>query len=143
VPTEKELSTYKKTTEKLEDWQKDMFEFGNLAYVISVKNTGGMIMPLVFDIDFKKGESRRLEVPVEVWRFGDEIVKVPFISEREVVKITLDRDNAFADSNLDNNVFPQEIEQGRFKLKPKKPQTNPMQKALFPDADKNEEDKKE
>ena len=142
-PTEKELSTYKKATEKLEDWQKDMFEFGNLAYVISVKNTGGMIMPLVFDIDFKKGESRRLEVPVEVWRFGDEIVKVPFISEREVVKITLDKDNAFADSNLDNNVFPQEIEQGRFKLKPKNPQTNPMQKALFPDADKNEEDKKE
>ena len=142
-PTEKELSTYKKATEKLEDWQKDMFEFGNLAYVISVKNTGGMIMPLVFDIDFKKGESRRLEVPVEVWRFGDEIVKVPFISEREVVKITLDKDNAFADSNLDNNVFPQEIEQGRFKLKPKKSQTNPMQKALFPDAEKNEEDKKE
>jgi hypothetical protein len=59
------------------------------------------------------------------------------------VKITLDKDNAFADSNLDNNVFPQEIEQGRFKLKPKNPQTNPMQKALFPDADKNEEDKKE
>ncbi|MDA0346582.1 MAG: M1 family metallopeptidase [Verrucomicrobia bacterium] len=141
-PTEQELAAYKKTSEKLEDWQKELLEFADLAYVISVKNTGGMIMPLVFDIEFKKGASRRLQVPVEVWRFGDKIVKIPFLTDREVVKVTLDKDNTFADANLDNNVFPQEIEEGRFKLKPTKPPANPMQKALFPDSEK-EEDKKE
>jgi hypothetical protein len=141
-PTEKELSVYKKSSEKLEDWQKKLLQFDGLAYVISVKNTGGMIMPLVFDIEFKKGATRRLEVPVEVWRFGNDIVKIPFLSDREVVKITLDKDNAFTDANLDNNMYPREIEEGRFKLKPKKPLANPMQKALFPDSEK-EEDKKE
>ena len=62
------------------------------------------------------------------------MVKIPFLSDKEVVRITLDKDNAFADSDLDNNVFPPEIEEGRFKLKPKKEQLNPMREALFPDA---------
>ena len=142
-PTKDEIATYEKQFDKLEPWQKDLLEFAELAYVVSVRNEGGMIMPLTLDIEFKKGEPRRIEVPVEVWRLGNEVVKIPFLSDREVVRITLDKVNAFADSDLDNNVFPEEIEEGRFKLKPKKSQPNPMRKELFPNADKDPEDKNE
>ncbi|MCH7918198.1 MAG: M1 family metallopeptidase [Planctomycetes bacterium] len=133
--TDKEIEEYDKKFEKLEDWQKELLEFSQLAYVVSVKNVGGMPMPLVLDIEFEDGTVRQLDVPVEIWRYGDKVVKIPFLSDKEVVRITLDKDNAFADSDLDNNVFPPEIEEGRFKLKPKKEQPNPMRKALFPDAD--------
>ena len=51
------------------------------------------------------------------------------------MRIILEQENAFGDSDLDNNVFPPNIEKGRFKLKPKKEKPNPMRKALFPDAD--------
>ena len=52
-----------------------------------------------------------------------------------MTRIILDQDNAFGDSDLDNNVFPRNIEEGRFKLKQEKKNPNPMRKALFPDAD--------
>ena len=121
--------------EKLEGWQKELLKFSEQAYVVSVENVGGMPMPLVLHIEFKDGMSRRLDIPVEIWRYGDKVVKIPFLSDKEVVRIILDQDNAFGDSDLDNNVFPPNIEKGRFKLKPKKEKPNPMRKALFPDAD--------
>ncbi|MCB1124426.1 MAG: hypothetical protein KJT03_22935, partial [Verrucomicrobiae bacterium] len=123
---------YEKKLDKLEDWQKELLKFAELAYVISVKNVGGMMMPLVIDIEFDNGSNRRLEIPVEIWRYGDETVKIPFLSKRKVVRVELDRDNAFADADLDNNVFPREIEEDRFKLKERKIPDNPMKKILFP-----------
>ena len=92
-------------------------------------------MPLVLHVEFKSGMSRRLDIPVEIWRYGDKVVKIPFLSDKEVVRIILDQDNAFGDSDLDNNVFPPNIAEDRFKLKPKEEEPNPMRKALFPDAD--------
>jgi hypothetical protein len=102
-----------------------------------------MVMPLIFDIEFQNGDSRRLEVPVEVWRYEDEVVKIPFLSEEEVVRISLDRDNAFADANLKNNQFPPEIEEGRFLLKEKKKPLNPMRLELYPAEDKEDSGEKE
>jgi hypothetical protein len=139
--TDKEIETHEKKIKKLEDWQKELLEFAELAYVVSIKNEGGMFMPLVLTIEFKKGKSRRLSIPVEVWRYDDDVVKIPFLSNNEVVKVTLDKDNAFADADLDNNVFPREIDEGRFKLKAKKKDPNPMRKELFPDADKEDDEK--
>jgi hypothetical protein len=135
-PTEKELKAHEKKIAKLEDWQKDLLKFAKLAYVISVKNQGGMIMPLILDIEFEKGDSERLEIPVEIWRYGDDVVKIPFLSDRKVVRVTLDKDNAIADADLDNNVFPRGIQDGRFKLKDRKKMPNPMREGLFPEADK-------
>ena len=133
--TDKEIEKYDKKFEKLEEWQKELLRVSELAYVVSVENVGGMPMPLVLHVEFKNGTSRRLDIPVEIWRYGDKVVKIPFLSDKEVVRIILDQDNAFGDSDLDNNVFPPNIEEGRFKLKPKKKTPNPMRKALFPDAD--------
>jgi len=138
--TDKEIEDHEKVIGKLVDWQKELLEFSEFAYVISVKNIGGMLMPLVLDIELEKGKERRLEVPAEVWRYGDEVVKIPFLSNREVVRVSLDKDNAFADADLDNNVFPPKIDEDRFKLKPRKKQPNPMRKELFPDADKENGD---
>ena len=132
--TDKEIEEYDEKFEKLEDWQKELLKVSELAYVVSVENVGGMPMPLVLHVEFKNGMSRRLDIPVEIWRYGDKVVKIPFLSDKEVVRIILDQDNAFGDSDLDNNVFPPNIEEGRFKLKPKEEKPNPMRKALFPDA---------
>ena len=133
--TDKEIEEYDEKFEKLEDWQKELLKVSELAYVVSVENVGGMPMPLVLHVEFKNGMSRRLDIPVEIWRYGDKVVKIPFLSNKEVARVILDQDNAFGDSDLDNNVFPPNIEEGRFKLKPKEEEPNPMRKALFPDAD--------
>ena len=104
-----------------------------------MKNVGGLIMPLVLDIEFTNGRKRRLEIPPEIWRMGKDEVKIPFISNRKVREIVLDPDNAFADADLANNRFPREIEEGRFKLKPREKSPNPMRSALFPDEEEKED----
>ncbi len=134
-PTDKETKSYAKKISKLEEWQKELLEFNELAYVVTIKNEGGLIMPLVLDVTFKSSKNRRLNIPVEIWRYGHETVKIPFVADEEVVQVELDRDNAFADFDLANNVFPREIEEGRFKLKPRKPLANLMKTGLFPDSD--------
>lgn len=139
-PTEKETQAYDKKISKLEDWQKELLEFNKLAYVITVKNEGGLIMPLVFDITLQNGKNQRLSVPVEIWRYGNESVKIPFLSDHEVIGVELDRDNAFADYNLANNIYPRKIEEGRFKLKTRKPLVNPMKIEINPDLDDEKDD---
>ena len=133
--TDNEIEEYDEKLGKLEGWQKELLKFSEHAYVVSVENVGGMPMPLVLHIEFKDGMSRRLYIPVEIWRYGDKVVKIPFLSDKEVTRIILDQDNAFGDSDLNNNVFPRNIKEGRFKLKQEKKNPNPMRKALFPDAD--------
>lgn len=139
-PSEKDIQNYEKKREKLEDWQREQLEFGEFAHLVRVKNVGGLIMPLVLDIEFTNGRKRRLEIPPEIWRSGKEEVKIPFISNRKVREVVLDPDNAFADADLSNNIFPREIEEGRFKLKPREKSPNPMRSTLFPQEEEEKDE---
>ena len=139
APSQKEVREYKKKLDKLEDWQREQLEFGEYAYLVTVKNLGGLIMPLVLGIEFTNGRERRLKIPPEIWRYGNEQVKIPFISNRKVREVVLDPNNAFADADLTNNRFPRDIDEGRFKLIPRRKSPNPMRSALFPEDEKKEE----
>ena len=138
-PSEKELRDYEKKLDKMEDWQREQLEFGDYANLVTVKNVGGLIMPLVLDIEFTNGRERRLEIPPEIWRYGNQVVKIPFISNRKVREVVLDPDNAFADADLANNRFPRGVEEGRFKLIPRSKSPNPMRSALFPKEEEKDE----
>ncbi|MDQ8201628.1 M1 family metallopeptidase [Pelagicoccus sp. SDUM812003] len=132
---EKDVEDYQSSLEDLEDWQRDLLQFDGRIYVATVKNVGGIPMPMVLDVTFEDGSERRLEIPVDIWRPGKSSVRVPIIAEMPVVSVELDRANAFADSDLENNVFPRPIREGRFKLKQDEKEDNPMREALFPDKD--------
>ena len=141
--TEKEIEDHEKEIEKLEDWEKEQLEFAELACIVKLKNIGGLPMPMILDISFEDGSERKIRVPAEIWRNGDHLVTVPFLSEKRIASLTLDADNAFADADLENNVFPREIGQGRFKLKTGEKDPNPMRTALFPDEDDKDSDEDE
>ncbi len=141
--TEKDAKDYEKKIEKLEDWEKEQLEFADYACVVQIKNVGGHPMPLVLDVTFEDGSERRIQAPVETWQPEKSSVRIPFLSSQPVSKVQLDRDNAFADSNLKNNIFPREIEEGRFKLKQPTKAPNPMRKGLFPKEEKDENEDEE
>ncbi len=143
--TEKDVEDYEKKIEKLKDWEKRQLEFADFACVVRVRNEGGHPMPLVLDITFEDGSERRIKAPAEIWQSGRTSAKIPFLSSQRISHVELDRDNAFADSDLKNNIFPREIEEGRFKLKQRKSEPNPMRKGLFPKGgdEENEEDSDE
>ena len=133
--TKKEKEEHAKSLEEMEQWQRELLKFDQRVYAITTRNLGGLPVPLVFDIVFEDGSERRLKAPAEIWRSGDEVVKVAFVSDKSVERVELDRENAFADADLVNNRFPRSIEQGRLKLKPEEKKDNPMREALYPEKE--------
>lgn len=138
--TEKEIEKYDKSLKELEAWQCELLEFDQHIYIAKIKNVGGLVMPIELDIILEDGTERRLSIPVEIWRYGSEVASIPFVAEKAVKSVEVDRDNAFADANLENNVFPRRIKRGLFKLKPDDEDDNPMREALYPDEDDESEE---
>jgi hypothetical protein len=87
---------------------------GKNIYEITLRNTGGLVTPLIIEWTYKDGSKESETIPAEIWRTNEvEITKV-FIKEKEVISIVIDPNAGLADVNLDNNVFPKKTSVSRF-----------------------------
>jgi hypothetical protein len=87
---------------------------GKNIYEITLRNTGGLVTPLIIEWTYKDGSKESETIPAEIWRTNEvEITKV-FIKEKEVISIVIDPNAGLADVNLDNNVFPKKTNVSRF-----------------------------
>lgn len=134
-----DVEDYEKSLEDLENWQREQLDFNDTIYIVKVRNVGGLTMPFSLDLTFEDGSGAKVEIPVEVWRRGDEVVSVPLVSNIAVSSVVLDKDNKILDTDLDNNVFPRPIRKSRFEIDRGKDPDNPMREALYPDDDEEEE----
>jgi hypothetical protein len=103
-----------------------------LYYQVTVENKGGLIMPLIFDLEFMDGTKRRVHIPAEIWRKSEKEVNKVFACEREVKSIILDPQLETADVDLSNNSWPQRVAPTRFELFKEnqgRSRENPMQRA--------------
>ena len=72
--------------------------------IITVENLDKMPMPVVIEVKTKSGATSRMKLPVEIWQ-RNKSWTFKFNSTEELDTITLDPDNAFPDSNDENNVW--------------------------------------
>jgi hypothetical protein len=128
-PGAKDNDIYKKFTASLTDEEKKFVNKNDIYLQIDVKNVGGMIMPLIFKIDFIDGTNEIIRIPVEVWRADNNKLSKVFVVKKEVKGVTLDPFVEIADTDMSNNYWPPRIIESRFELYKRKnyPQTNPMQ----------------
>ena len=128
-PGAKDNDIYKKFTASLTDEEKKFVNKNDIYLQIDVKNVGGMIMPLIFKIDFIDGTNEIIRIPVEVWRADNNKLSKVFVVKKEVKGVTLDPFAEIADTDMSNNYWPPRIIESRFELYKRKnyPQTNPMQ----------------
>jgi len=126
----KDNDIYKRFTASLTDEEKKFVNKNDIYLQIDVKNVGGMIMPLIFKIDFIDGTNEIIRIPVEVWRTDNNKLSKVFVVKKEVTGVTLDPFVEIADTDMSNNYWPPRIIESRFELYKRKnhPQTNPMQK---------------
>ncbi|MEP3836703.1 MAG: M1 family metallopeptidase [Algibacter sp.] len=75
-------------------------------YEITVKNIGGLVMPVTIQWNFKDGTSQIDRLPADLWRRNEYEIQETFIKDKEVVSVTLDPNFEFADTNTYNNSFP-------------------------------------
>lgn len=142
--TEIDQKNYKKFLEKLEDDERELLDEMRNFYVVDLSNQGGLVMPVIFDIEFEDGSHEELRIPAEIWRRNNEKVSKLIVTEKTIKSLTLDPHLETADVDLENNHWPPKVIKSRFKLFKEKESKNDMQKARGDEdpADDDEEDSK-
>ena len=87
---------------------------GKNIYEVTLKNTGGLVTPLVIEWTFKDGSKEIENIPAEIWRTNENEVKKVFVKEKEVVSMVIDPNQETADVNIEDNAFPKKPVENKF-----------------------------
>jgi len=87
---------------------------GKHLYEITLRNSGGLITPLVIEWTYKDGTKEVERIPAEIWRMNETEVKKVFLKEKEVVNIAIDPNQETGDANTRDNVFPMKPTESKF-----------------------------
>ncbi len=121
---------YERLIDSLSSNERQLLSSQKHYYELSFKNTGGLPMPIILDIEFIDGSHEEHRLPAEIWRFNDTTVTKVFACDKVIKRIVLDPYLETADVNRADNYFPQQLTPSRFQLyrekRDKRP--NPMQK---------------
>jgi hypothetical protein len=98
--------------------------------IVRFRNNEGVPTPMPLTLTFGDGTTEDVTLPAEVWRYagGAEASKL-FVTEREIVRVELDRRRQTADRDPSDNAYPQEIQRDTFEVEPSDRGDNPMRAA--------------
>ncbi|MBT6175839.1 MAG: M1 family metallopeptidase [Deltaproteobacteria bacterium] len=134
---------YKDKLEKLDPHERDLLKSQRNYYVVDFHNHGGLVMPLVVEIEYENGKKAIHRIPAEIWRRDSKKVSKLFVTQDKIKSLSLDPLQETADADLTNNHWPPRVIPKTFKLKKTKPGKNSMQKAKEkPEEEKKKEDTK-
>ena len=75
-------------------------------YEVSLRNKGGLVMPVIIEWTYKDGSKEIERLPAEIWRLDENAFSKVFIKEKEVVEVVIDPLKETGDINRNDNVFP-------------------------------------
>ncbi|MEZ0611179.1 M1 family metallopeptidase [Fibrella sp. WM1] len=75
-------------------------------YTLSLKNKGGIPMPVIIRMEFEDGTDSVARFPAEIWRFNDVSIRKVIATNKKVRQWTLDPYQEIADINTEDNSFP-------------------------------------
>ncbi|WP_242118129.1 M1 family metallopeptidase [Aestuariivivens sediminicola] len=87
---------------------------GKNLYEITIKNLGGLVMPVTVEWIYTDGTSEIDRLPAEIWRKNEYVVTRTFVKTKEVKTVNLDPNFEFADTNMENNSFPKTQKESDF-----------------------------
>ncbi len=126
---EEDREKSQETLEKLNPKDRDLLKLEHHFYVVEVENIGGLVMPVILELEYFNGNRETRHYPAEIWRRDSQSVRKLLITTEPIRNLRLDPHLQTADSNLANNQFPPKIGSARFELSSEKEEKNPMQKA--------------
>ena len=83
-------------------------------YEIVFDKPGGLVMPIIIDIEYEDGSVERRKYPAQVWRKNDLEVRKVITSNKQISSIKLDPDKETADIDISNNSWPKEENESDF-----------------------------
>ncbi|MFN2502363.1 MAG: M1 family aminopeptidase [Pyrinomonadaceae bacterium] len=115
-PTPQEIGQYEAFLATLTEQERQLLATNYYLYVVDVRNIGGLVMPLIFRVEYTDGTSEEIRVPAEIWRYNNFNVSKLIVSKKELKSIVLDPNLETADTDLDNNAFPRRPITTRFPI---------------------------
>jgi hypothetical protein len=107
---------YRKYLSRLDKEEKELLEAGFNYYQIDFSNQGGLVMPILVQLEYMDGTKEMHRIPAEIWRLNDEEVSKVFYSQKELKQVTLDPNLETADVDVHNNHYPRKVTPTRFEL---------------------------
>ena len=95
----------------LNEDERKLIAQGMNFYTVTLKNKGGLPMPVIIKMEFEDGTNEIVRIPAEIWRLNDKSVNKVIPTKKKVAKWTLDPFYEIADIDTANNSFPREPEQ--------------------------------
>ena len=89
-------------------------------YEVEFEKPGGMIMPIIAELQFEDGTSEIQKFPAQIWRRNNDTVKRIFATDKKVVKIVVDPKLETADIDTSNNNWPKQDASSNFEQIEKK-----------------------
>lgn len=122
---------YEKYLAQLDPEEKELLDAGYKFYEIHFELIGGLVMPIIVELQYTDGTNEVHYIPAEIWRFGDTEVSKVFASKKELSQVVLDPYLETADIDTENNYFPPKPQMSRFELykSNRGSRENPMQRA--------------
>jgi hypothetical protein len=132
--TPQDRREFERFLERLDEDEKALLANTSNFYIVDLRNVGGLVMPVILQLNYEDGTSEELRIPAEIWRYDNEKVSKLIMTDKVIAEIVLDPHLETADIDLENNAFPRKPVKSRFQLFKERERANPMQDAR--DAEK-------
>jgi len=113
--TNKDRNDYRKFLKKLDDWERGVLDRAvkedKNYYVLEFSNVGGLVMPIILEMEFTDGRKERLQIPAEIWRRNPATVRKLIVADKgdDLKSVVVDPDWETADADISNNSYPRQI----------------------------------
>lgn len=114
--TESDRKKYQSVSNNLSDNEKKLLAGSTNVYLIDFENVGGLVMPVILQMQYEDGTNEVVRIPAEIWRKNNEKVSKMFITNKPVKQFVLDPFQETADINQNNNYYPEQAVSSQFQL---------------------------
>ena len=128
--TPQDKAAFQKYLKELEPNERTLLGTQRHFYVVNLHNVGGLVMPVIMQVEYDNGTKELLRLPAEIWKLNPRRVSKLLMSPWPIRSLQLDPYVETADADVENNRFPRRAVKSRFKLFKDKRDKNPMRKAL-------------
>ena len=126
--TDADRKAFQRMVKRLRPKERKLLETKQNFYVVALENVGGLVMPVILQLEFTDGSQEELRIPAEIWRRNAQHVAKLIITPKSIRRIVLDPHLETGDVDRSNNVFPPEPVKSRFKLFKERRGLNTMQR---------------
>lgn len=86
--------------------EKNALKSPKYFYEVEFEKPGGLIMPIIVELQYEDGTSEIQKFPAQIWRKNNDTAKRVFATDKKVVKIQVDPKLETADIDVENNYWP-------------------------------------